>query len=221
MKTILLSKHHIHKSPWKGYEIQDQYAPLHEGYLLNILIAMHCALRQYAKVLVLRFDLRVPEGFDETDTAVISRFFDSLKSQIHEDYLRHAAKGKYVAHCRLRYVWAKERGYRNDGLHYHVATLLPYKRFRTLGHFAYDEEPDMTKAQDNMVRRIRKAWVSATYRMAKPYLVHCCDDGKYVMDRKSPELEKQKRDVFYILSYLAKVETKETVEGRVFGCSRG
>lgn len=221
MKTILQSKHHIHKSPWKGYDIQDQYAPLHEGYLISILVVLHCALRQYSKVLVLRFDLRVPEDFDETDTAVISRFFDSLNSQIHEDYLRHAEKGKYVPRCRLRYAWAKERGYGNDGLHYHVAILLPYKRFRVLGHFDYDDDPDMTKAQKNMAHRIRKAWVSATYQLANPTLVHFCEDGKYVMDRKSPELGKQKRDVFYRLSYLAKVETKETVEGRVFGCSRG
>ena len=56
--------------------------------------------------------------------------------------------------------------------------------------------------------------------MAKPSLVHFCTNGKYVMDRKSPGLEKQKRNVFYRLSYLAKVETKETVEGRTFGCSR-
>ena len=220
MKSIQLSKNHIHKSPWNGYDIQDQYVPLHEGYLFNILGVIQSALRQYPKILVIRFDLRLPEGFDKTDTAVISRFFDSLKSQIHEDYLRHVSKGKYVAHCRLRYVWAKELGYRSDGLHYHVAILLSYKRFCLLGNFDYDEEPDLTKAQKSMVWRIRKAWVSATYQMAKPSLVHFCANGKYVMDRKSPELEKQKRNVFYRLSYLAKVETKETVEGRTFGCSR-
>ena len=83
-----------------------------------------------------------------------------------------------------------------------------------------DDEPDMTKAQKNMANWIRKAWVSATYQLANPALVHFCEDGKYVMDSKSPELGRQRRDVFYRLSYLVKVETKETVEGRGFGCSR-
>ncbi|WP_416372729.1 YagK/YfjJ domain-containing protein [Alcanivorax sp.] len=67
---------------------------------------------------------------------------------------------------------------------------------------------------------IHKAWVSATYQMAKPSLVHFCANGSYVIDRRSMEFERQKRDVFYRLSYLAKVETKETVVGRTFGCSR-
>ncbi|WP_323773869.1 YagK/YfjJ domain-containing protein [Alcanivorax sp.] len=155
MKSILLSSNHIYKSPWNGYDIQDQYAPLHEGYLFNILGVIQSAMRQYPKVLVIRFDLRLPVGFDETDTAVISRFFDSLNSQIREDYLRHVARGNYVLSFRPRHLWSKERGLGNDGLHYHVAILLPYKRFCSLGNFNYEGEPDLTEAQKNMAWRIR------------------------------------------------------------------
>lgn len=203
-----------------GYPILEQYAPFYEGYLYRILGVIESASRHYPKVFAIRFDLRIPGGFDPSDTAVISRFMASLNSQIHEDHARHASKGLYLNGCRLRYVWAKEIGERNEGLHYHVCIFLNHKRYSALGRYVYGNRVDISEAQRNMAHRICKAWLSATLGMASPSLVEFCENGVYLLDRGSPEYHKQKSDLFYRLSYLAKTYTKENVSGRKFGCSR-
>ncbi|MDF1781176.1 MAG: inovirus Gp2 family protein [Alcanivoracaceae bacterium] len=210
----------IYSSSWMGYPILDQHAPFYEAYLYRALAVIEHASRQYPKVFAIRFDLRLPKGFDESDTAVISRFIASLDSQIREDFVRHANQQAYLPSCKLRYLWGKERGDCNEGLHYHVAILLNHKRYSALGRYVQGNSLDMAEFQRNMAYRICKAWMSATYEVANPSLVHFCENGTYVLDRSSPQFLQQKSELVYRLSYLAKVYSKETVLGRKFGASR-
>lgn len=211
----------VYGSHWNGYPLLDQYSPFIENYLYKNLLTIEHATEQYPRVFAIRVDLHLPPGYDETDTAVISRFIESMNSQIYEDYVRHARHGVYLNSCRLRYVWAKERGPENGNIHYHVCLLLNHKRYAALGRYVHSDLIDWNEAQRNMAHRITKAWNSATQGMAYPGLVHFADNGGYELNRNSPDFHMQKAELFKRLSYLAKAWTKETVEGRRYGSSRG
>lgn len=211
----------VYGSQWNGYPLLDQYSPFIENYLYKNLLAIEHATEQYPRIFAIRVDLHLPPGYDETDTSVISRFFESMNSQIYEDYVRHANRGVYLNSCRLRYLWAKERGPENGNIHYHVCLLLNHKRYAALGRYVHSDLIDWNEAQRNMAHRITKAWYSATQGMAYPGLVHFADNGGYELNRNSPDFHMQKAELFKRLSYLAKAWTKETIEGRRYGSSRG
>jgi hypothetical protein len=69
-----------------------------------------CALNAYTRLLALRVDLRLPDTPAASDTAVISRFTDSLKARITALQARQRREGKRVWPTTLRFVWAREFG---------------------------------------------------------------------------------------------------------------
>lgn len=58
-----------------------------EEYLYKIRSVMDYVVLNYSKVFAIRVDLRFPDTFESSDTAVITRFFESLKAQLKADYL--------------------------------------------------------------------------------------------------------------------------------------
>ena len=89
------------KSPHRAY------------YVKRINETIDKALNQYPRVLAVIFDLRFPDEENRLDCPtryydapdVISRAFDSVKSQIKEDIKRKVKAGKRTLTCDVRYIW--------------------------------------------------------------------------------------------------------------------
>lgn len=88
---------------------------------------LQSSLREYPRTFILNIILRFPDANYESykaDHTVITRFIESLKSQIKYTQKRKVKQGKRVHPCNLRYVWAREFGEEKWKKHYHVALML-------------------------------------------------------------------------------------------------
>lgn len=182
-----------------------------EGYLKKIKDIAHYSLHDHTRSLVIRADLRVPLWMGDVDTALISRFFASLKAQIKSDLEKKASAGTRVYPCNLRYVWAKEQDL-SWHCHYHTLFFLNKDAYHTLG--------DITAMDGNMAARIKKAWASALGLGMDETdgLVQFC--GAFHLDNNSPWINAQLSPVFEAASYLAKVATKNYGDRtKHFSCS--
>ena len=85
-------------------------------YARRITETIDKALEYYPRLLAVRFDLRFPDEEERRDCPtqcyagpdVISRFIDSVKSQIAEDIKRKRKAGKGSLTCKMRYFWVRE-----------------------------------------------------------------------------------------------------------------
>ncbi|ELW5296151.1 inovirus Gp2 family protein, partial [Escherichia coli] len=118
------------------------------------------ALAQHRAVSFIRVDLRFPEYMPATimdsgpDSAVISRFFASLKAKI-QAYQQHKRRASQRVHATsLRYFWCREFGEEENRKHYHVILLLNKDTWCSLGDFS---EPSSLAAM------IQEAWCSALH----------------------------------------------------------
>lgn len=216
---------------WQGFPVQIQRGSLVVNYLDSINQVIQRAVTEHPRTCVFRCDLNFPAEGYEPDTAVISRFTDSLKAQIKAHEARKLKVGKRVHPCHLRYVWVKERN-SSQIWHYHVALFVNRDAYFTLGMFKSmrhgigneSSEPCTSDTDNtNMSDRIRMAWASALNLNLEDTsgLVHFPKNPTYDLDVNDPEFNIQYADVFYRLSYFAKVETKRFGNGsNSFGCSR-
>lgn len=187
-----------------------------EEYLFNIRSVMDCVVQNYSKVFAVRVDLRFPDMFESGDTAVITRFFESLKAQLKADYLaklRDTSLGQ-VHESELFYIWVKEISGR-DKCHYHVCLFFNGHAYKSLGKF------ELGRA--NMYNRIHKAWASAL-RLDISHvqgLIHFPENAQYLLCRNQADFTYIYQDLFKRLSYFAKTDTKIYGNGNHnFGCSR-
>lgn len=216
---------------WKGKRVYIERGSLVVNYLEQINSVINSALSEYRRIFVVRFDLRFPADNYEPDTAAISRFIDSLKAQLEVREERNRREGKRVYPCHLRYIWAKER-LTSENAHYHVAIFLNRDAYFTLGRIrswahedGYFEEWDRFPPSDerNLSDRIKFAWSSS---LDLPYermrgLVHFPNKPIYDLHQKSFDFDDQYENVFYRLSYLAKLDTKHYgSRSKNFGSSR-
>ncbi|MCR1803416.1 inovirus Gp2 family protein [Escherichia coli O1:HNT] len=232
--------------------------PIHNAYWLSRFDSLlDSALSQHRAVSLIRVDLRFPEYMPVTimdpdpDSAVISRFFASLKAKI-QAYQRHKRRAnKRVRATTLRYFWCREFGKEKGRKHYHVILLLNKDTWCSLGDFS---EPS------SLATMIQEAWCSALH--LEPWqgdgLVHFsrwtpsrkpassdarpssddtplsggCSDTRTASDKKPGEaavLWIKRGDMEALqkarnrASYLVKYETKlHNGSGqRNYGCSRG
>lgn len=170
------------------------------------------ALDAYARVLMLRVDLRLPDAPAATDAAVISRFTDALKARITAYQQRKQREGKRVHPTTLRFAWAREYGPVNGKKHYHVVLLLNRDTWCSLGDYC---DPD------SLAGMIKQAWCSALQVDAQQYftLANFPDNPALWLDRGNPE---QLQQGLARADYLAKHYTKASGHReRNFGCSRG
>ncbi|MGP7540732.1 YagK/YfjJ domain-containing protein [Klebsiella pneumoniae] len=109
-----------------GKNVSNQY------YARRITETIDKALEYYPRLLAVRFDLRFPDEEERLDCPtryydypdVISRFIDSVKSQIAEDIKRKRKAGKGSLTCKMRYFWVREINQEETKHHYHVVLLL-------------------------------------------------------------------------------------------------
>ncbi|WP_250130463.1 YagK/YfjJ domain-containing protein, partial [Escherichia coli] len=91
--------------------------PIHNDYWLSRFeIILNSALVQHRAVSLIRVDLRFPEHMPVTimdpdpDSAVISRFFESLKAKIQAYQRKKRRTNKRVRATTLHYFWCREFG---------------------------------------------------------------------------------------------------------------
>lgn len=201
------------------------YGPLNQDYLTKSLGVTYRALGKYSRVWAVRVDLRFAQDFDPEDLDIplcfqrndhkaITRFMESLKSQLKEDLLR---KGRMAPLPLFEYIWVRER---DAGLNFHYHLMLFFNKdlYAFLG--SYSEPESM-----NMATRIQKAWCSAL-GLSFPEsssLVHFPENGTYHINKKSATAHDGKYLEFLMrLAYLAKDTTKDSSDGfRNIGCSQG
>ncbi|MDM9206170.1 inovirus Gp2 family protein, partial [Escherichia coli] len=112
--------------------------PIHNAYWLSRFESiLNSALVQHRAVSLIRVDLRFPEYMPVTimdpdpDSAVISRFFASLKAKI-QAYQRHKRRAnKRVRATTLRYFWCREFG-KEKGTVAKLAMRQPFVLFKGL-----------------------------------------------------------------------------------------
>ncbi|MGI2065300.1 inovirus Gp2 family protein [Shewanella sp. MF08487] len=187
-----------------------------EEYLNKISKVINGVVMEYSKVFAIRVDLRFPDTFESSDTAVITRFFESLKAQLKADYqakLRNTTDGQVHA-SELFYIWVKEMSGR-DKCHYHVCLFFNGHAYKSLGKF------ELGRA--NMYNRIHKAWASALRLdiFNAQGLIHFPVNAQYLLCRNQADFTYIYQDLFKRLSYFAKTDTKIYGNGNHnFGCSR-
>ncbi|ENZ8416261.1 inovirus Gp2 family protein [Klebsiella quasipneumoniae subsp. similipneumoniae] len=130
--------------------------------ILNPLLNMvYGTLEQNNRILGIRSDLRfaqshvpgepdLPLCFQREDSQAITRFFESLKSQLRADHNRSRRPGNPTFPS---YGWCRERD-SSVHPHYHLALLFNADVYGYLGNY---QDSDA----DNMATRIQKAWCSA------------------------------------------------------------
>ena len=211
---------------WRDLRVQSESEDLIVNYLDRIFDVLNNAINEHPRTFVIRCELNFPSDYYEPDTAVISRFTDSLKAQIkaHED--RKRREGKRVHDCHLRYIWVKERA-SSHVWHYHVALFVNRDAYFTLGLFKSGNQLSESSISEsdntNMSDRIRMAWASALdLRLDETRgLVHFPKNPTYSLDVNDESFDDEFEEVFYRLSYFAKQRTKHYGNRtRNFDCSR-
>ncbi|OSL81037.1 hypothetical protein EAWG_01269 [Escherichia coli TA008] len=232
--------------------------PIHNAYWLSRFDSLlDSALSQHRAVSLIRVDLRFPEYMPVTimdpdpDSAVISRFFESLKAKIQAYQRKKRRANKRVRATTLRYFWCREFGKEKGRKHYHVILLLNKDTWCSPGDFT---------VPSSLAAMIQEAWCSALH--LEPWqgdgLVHFsrwkpfrkpassdappssadtplpggCTDTRKAADKKPGEaavLWIKRGDVAAMqkarnrASYLVKNKTKQHNGSgqRNYGCSRG
>ncbi|WP_411679299.1 inovirus Gp2 family protein [Aeromonas hydrophila] len=193
-------------------------------YLKRSLERVYAALTKFRRVFAVRVDLRfaqpklndspdMPMFFQDTDSKAITRFIESLKSQLRE---AHKRKGKRGEPSLFEYIWVREQK-TSEHPHYHLVILFNKDEYFTLGDYNKHDA-------DNLATRIQKAWCGAlklNYPMFAK-LVHFPFDGSFVFDTVSATIHSDRYRKFLLrLVYLCKLYTKDIGDGyRNFGCSQ-
>lgn len=135
--------------------------PIHNDYWLSRFESiLNSALVQHRAVSLIRVDLRFPEHMPVTimdpdpDSAVISRFFESLKAKIQAYQRKKRRTNKRVRATTLHYFWCREFGKEKGRKHYHVILLLNKDTWCSPGDFT---------VPSSLATLIQLAWCSALH----------------------------------------------------------
>ena len=199
---------------FEGFPVQTERGPLVVPYLRRSKETLARSLQQYSRVFAFRVDLRFPVGFsfpiiDNND--VLERFFASLKAKIRHNRDQALTLNRYAHDTLVRYFWCRENG-RHGIPHYHLAIMLNYDAFCTLGKFEIDRY--------NLFNRLHEAWSSALDLSTNQVfgLVEFPTNPYYILRRDDMS---SVAEFFYRVSYLCKAETKFYGNGvHGFGSSR-
>jgi len=190
--------------------------PLVIPYLDAIEKVMLAACAEHKRTFAVRIDLRLPAHSNTIDldcNKVIKRFIASLEAQIKADTNRKTREGRTPHPCNVRYIWAREQSTAHHQ-HYHLVLFFNKDRYHCTGK--------INAESDNLFTRIVKAWASA---LSLPVdetmqLVHLPQNAHYYLDANNPNFIQDFDALFYRLSYLAKLNTKQYGSGqRCFGSS--
>ncbi|BED90690.1 inovirus Gp2 family protein [Pseudoalteromonas agarivorans] len=191
--------------------------PLVIPYLDAIEKVMLAACAEHKRTFAVRVDLRLPAHSNTIDldsNKVIKRFIASLEAQIKADTKRKAREGRTPHPCNVRYIWAREQSTAHHQ-HYHCVLFFNKDRYHCTGK--------INAESDNLFTRTVKAWASA---LSLPLdetmqLVHLPNNAHYYLGANSSDFTQDFHALFYRLSYLAKLNTKQYGSGqRCFGYSQ-
>ena len=205
-------------------DVQSMYGEINQTYLVRSLEVIYSALNEWPRVFALRLDLRfadvhpcgdrdVPDCFQRQDPQVITRFIESIKSQLREE---HQRKGHRHAFAAPKYIWVREQ-VTEIHPHYHLVLFFNKDHYAFLGNYTDHDA-------NNMATRLQKAWCSALKLPYPDYaaLVNFPSNNAYhvdltdVMSRSSNYIS-----FLYRMAYLCKERTKPIGDGfRNFGCSQ-
>ncbi|MGL6394122.1 inovirus Gp2 family protein [Aeromonas veronii] len=201
---------------------EQRYGSVSPYYLTKLSQVITNCLEIYPRVFAVRVDLRLPQTnwqgepdiplcFPRPDSAVITRFFGALKSQLVADHYRKDRRGQPAFPA---YIWVREQD-SSASPHYHVALLFNKDIYAHLGAYR-------NAATDNMALRIQRAWCSALALSHPDYasLVHFPQNPAYVFDRRAATVHSPVYCEFLLrAAYLAKTRTKVPGQ-RNFGTSQ-
>ncbi|MBU5686890.1 inovirus Gp2 family protein [Citrobacter sp. S44_ASV_140] len=196
-----------------------------DSYILNELLNMvYDALEKHKRIMAVRTDLRfaqshvtgepdLPLCFQRDDMQAITRFTESLKSQLRADHNRSRRPGDPTLPS---YGWCRERD-TSEHPHYHLMLLFNADVYGYLGNYK-------DRNSDNMATRIQKAWCSAIGLAHEEYatLAEFPPNAVYRFSR----IDALDRNSVYWrflirLAYFAKIKTKDVHSGyRNFGTSQ-
>ena len=198
-------------SQFLGLPINPHYL-MNEYYLESIHDVLINSLNEHPRTLVFQVVLRFPETGYEASDGSISRFIRAFKEKVKSDVQRRARQGKRVHATSVRYVWCRESN-KSINEHYHVFFLLNADTFWQFGRF---ENP----VPGELTWMLSSAWASALglSETASKGLIHYCAGLRRIDVKQIAGSHKLERDgvvrdsfesVFYWMSYLAKVDTKQ------------
>ncbi|WP_429187006.1 inovirus Gp2 family protein [Aeromonas veronii] len=201
---------------------EQRYGSISPYYLTKLSQVITNCLDIYPRVFAVRVDLRLPQTnlqeepdiplcFPRQDSAVITRFFGALKSQLVADHYRKGRRGPTAFPA---YIWVREQD-SSASQHYHVVLLFNKDIYAHLGTYR-------NAATDNMSLRIQRAWCSALGLAHPDYasLVHFPKNPAYVFDRRAATVHSPAyREFLLRAAYLAKTRTKVPGQ-RNFGSSQ-
>ncbi|MDU7351791.1 MAG: inovirus Gp2 family protein [Citrobacter freundii] len=199
-------------------------SPINLNILNSLLEMVYDTLEQHNRILAIRTDTRfalshvpgepdLPICFQREDAQAITRFFESLKSQLRADHKRSRRAGDPTLPS---YVWCRERD-TGEHPHYHLMLLFNADVYGHLGNY-------QELNAKNMATRIQKAWCSAIGLAHEDYstLAEFPPNAVYRFSR----IDALDRSTLYWdflirLAYLAKTRTKDVHSGyRNFGTSQ-
>lgn len=199
-------------------------SPIDLNILNSLLEMVYDTLEQHNRILAIRTDTRfalshvpgepdLPICFQREDAQVITRFFESLKSQLRADHKRSKRPGNPTFPS---YVWCRERD-TGEHPHYHLMLLFNADVCGYLGNY-------QELNAKNMATRIQKAWCSAIGLAHEDYatLTEFPPNAVYRFSRFDALDRSPVNWGFLIrLAYLAKTRTKDVHSGyRNFGTSQ-
>ncbi|MCW9634790.1 inovirus Gp2 family protein [Klebsiella oxytoca] len=199
-------------------------SPIDLNILNSLLEMVYDTLEQHNRILAIRTDTRfalphapgepdLPLCFQRDDAQAITRFFESLKSQLRADHHRSKRPGNPTFPS---YGWCRERD-ASAHPHYHLMLLFNADVYGYLGNY-------QELNAKNMATRIQKAWSSAIGLAHEDYaaLTEFPPNAVYRFSRFDALDRSPVYWGFLIrLAYLAKTRTKDTYSGyRNFGTSQ-
>ena len=203
---------------------QKYKSPIDLNILNRLLNMVYGTLVQNNRILGIRTDSRfaqshvlgepdLPICFQRDDEKAITRFYESLKSQLRADHNRSRRPGDPTLPS---YGWCRERD-TSVHPHYHLMLLFNADVYGYLGNY---QDPDA----DNMATRIQKAWCSAL-GLDYPDYAALTEFPPNTVYRFSRFDVLDRNPVYWNflvrLAYLAKTRTKDVHSGyRNFGTSQ-
>ncbi|EJG0618021.1 inovirus Gp2 family protein [Vibrio parahaemolyticus] len=221
-----MSNHLIHQgSLFNGLPVNTNYS-LITRYLEQTHKVLNNALSEHPRTFIFPVLLRLPTdtGNDLNLERVITRFIEGFKRRLQRSIGRRKKTAQRVHATSVRYTWCREQD-SSIHQHYHVFFLLNGQTYHQMGDYSYENK-------HHLRYMVADAWAK-TLGMSiddnkglvefpgKPFMLNVLDITsirrycKYVGSAANVY-----ESVFYWMSYLAKVDTKQSGNGfRSFGSS--
>lgn len=212
-------------------KIIESYGPLNPTYVKRIHDTISKAQKDYPRLLVIRFDLRLPdEDLRDSltdyspDRMAWSRFKASLNAQIKADIRKRKKQGRRTYPCRVRFIRAREFDGSGTTPHQHVCLLLNRDMYVGPGFYG-SKKPEWLNMEQTrgLSRMVFNAWARALKLKDKKYkrLVYIPENCSYALIKSHYSYPKNYYAMIQRVMYLAKTKTKHNEDGwRSFSCSQ-